>query len=60
MASFADVHYCIYADIVAGSEKAQGYANIIHGWPQSKHISIRKYRSNQLSILIKCTNQNGF
>ena len=40
MASFADVYYCIYADIVAGSEKAQGYADIIYGWSQSKHISM--------------------
>ena len=59
MASVDDAYYR-HADIVGGSEKAQGYADIIYGWSQSKHISICKYRSNQLSMLIKCTNQNGF
>ena len=32
MASFADVQYCIYADIVAGSEEFQNYADVINGW----------------------------
>ena len=32
MANFADVQYCIYADIegVGGSEKAQHYADVIY------------------------------
>ena len=32
MASFADVQYCSYADIVGGYENVQNYADIIHGW----------------------------
>ena len=28
MAIFADVHYCIYADIVGESEKGQKYADV--------------------------------
>ena len=31
MASFADVQYYIYADIVGGSEKVQYYDNVIYG-----------------------------
>ena len=29
---FADVQYCIYADIVGGSEKVQKYFDVIYGW----------------------------
>ena len=29
MAIFADVQYCIYADIVGGSEKVQKYADVM-------------------------------
>ena len=29
---FADVQYCIYADIVGGSEKVQKYSDVIYGW----------------------------
>ena len=25
-------YYCIYADIVGGSEKVQNYADVIYGW----------------------------
>ena len=37
MESFADVKYCIYADIgwlerVGGSEKVQNYADVIYEW----------------------------
>ena len=37
MASFADVQFCIYADIgwlerVGGSEKVQNYADVIYEW----------------------------
>ena len=32
MAGFADIQYCIYADIVGGSEKVQKYADVIQGW----------------------------
>ena len=35
MSSFADVQYCIYADIVesvGGSKKVQNYAYVIYGW----------------------------
>ena len=32
MAIFADVQYCIYADIVDGSEKVQKYDDVIQGW----------------------------
>ena len=32
MASFADVQYFIYADIVGGSEK---FADVIYGWSLS-------------------------
>jgi hypothetical protein len=35
MASFADVQYCIYADMVGGSEKVQTYADVIYGWSLS-------------------------
>ena len=30
MVNFADVQYCIYADIVGGSEKIQEYADVVH------------------------------
>ena len=44
MASFADVQYCIYADIHTskwvgewvGHKKYQNYANVIYGSPNSK------------------------
>jgi hypothetical protein len=32
MASFADIQYCIYADIMGGSEKVQTYADVIYEW----------------------------
>ena len=32
MAIFDHVQYCIYADLVAGSEKVQKYADVIKGW----------------------------
>ena len=35
MVIFADVQYCIYADIVGGSEKVQKYADVIQGWSGS-------------------------
>ena len=40
MASFADVQYCSYADIVVGSEKVQNYSDVIYGRmvPDSKYI----------------------
>jgi hypothetical protein len=47
MAIFADVQYCIYADIVGGwvggSEKVQKYAEIIKGWSLGlqAHIHVR-------------------
>ena len=31
MAVFADVQYCIYADIVGGSEKVPKYVDVIYG-----------------------------
>ena len=43
MASFAEVEYSIYANIVGGwqsamggSEKVQNYADVIYGWSQAK------------------------
>ena len=42
MASFADVQYCIYAVIVAGSEEFQNYADVINGWSQGKYVSISR------------------
>ena len=38
MGSFADVHYCSNADIVAGSEKAQGYVEVIYGCPKANTL----------------------
>ena len=38
IASFADVQYCIYADLtpkVGGSERVQNYADVIYGWSLS-------------------------
>ena len=32
MASFAEIHCCIDADIVGGSEKVKNYADVIYGW----------------------------
>jgi hypothetical protein len=32
MASYADVQYCIYADIVGGSKKVRNYDSVIYGW----------------------------
>ena len=34
IAIFDDVHYCIYADLVVGSQKVQKYADVIKGWTQ--------------------------
>ena len=42
MDSFADVQYCIYADIVGGSVKCQKCTDIINGWSQGKYISISR------------------
>ena len=41
MATFADVQYCIYADLtpfneVGGSEKVQNYADVIYEWSLRK------------------------
>ena len=37
MVSFADVQYCIYADIVGGwVRKIQNYADVIHEWSLTK------------------------
>ena len=43
MASFADVHYCIYADMVGGSEKVQNYAEIIYGWSLMKQCCVESH-----------------
>ena len=32
IAIFDDVQYCIYADLVVGSEKVQKYADVVKGW----------------------------
>ena len=32
VAIFDDVQYCIYADLVVGSEKVQKYADVVKGW----------------------------
>ena len=37
---FADVQYCIYADIVGGSEKVQNYADVIYGWSLTQQYNI--------------------
>jgi hypothetical protein len=39
-ANFADVHYCIYADILGGSEKFQNYAVVIYGWSFTQDAAI--------------------
>ena len=31
-AVFADIRYCIYADMVGGSKKVQKFADVIYGW----------------------------
>ena len=32
-AFFADCQYCIYADLLGGSETIQNYTDVIYGWP---------------------------
>ena len=45
MASFADFQYCIYADIVGGSEKFQNYADVINEWSKGKCVSTQYAQS---------------
>ena len=40
MESFADVQYCIYADTMSGSEKAQNYDDVLYGGSFSADLTL--------------------
>ena len=37
--SVADVQYCIYADMVGGSEKSEIMLTVIHGWTHTISVN---------------------
>ena len=52
MAVFADVQYCIYADILGGSKKAQKCADVVYGWTLLDILEVMTYaRYLLLSVL---------
>ena len=43
MAVFADVQYCIYADILGGSKKIQKCADVVYGWTLLDILEVMTY-----------------
>ena len=51
MASFADIQYCIYADILGRSEEVENFADVINGWSLIIiPIQIEKHLDNRSRI----------
>ena len=65
MASFADVHNCILADISGGSKKVQNCAEVIYGWTLGKKLktclksSKNANKSNKSNLATSKTSSYG-